>query len=345
MLYFRGLRRYICTRLKRINTLLAVCALAYCLVLTTPSHADDDDLKTNSATLTLTAHAQQLAGITTLTLTPTTRQAEFTAYGKVVNIQPLLELRNRYKLAVTDNRAALARYRQAQQDINRQQDLYRSGISSKRNLQAQQAQWQSAQAQVASADLQGTAIKDEARLLWGKTLTDWAFAAPAQELDALITGQRHLLQITLPANKQLDKPGVQIVADASGNRSLARPALWLSVATQTDAQGASHYFQSDDNRLIAGMKVTAWIPEQHQALTGVTLPTSAVLWLMGEAFVYIKTSTDSFARLAIADYFAVADGYFVSTGLKSGDQVVSLGAQTLLSEELRGQIPDLDDDD
>jgi hypothetical protein len=36
------------------------------------------------------------------------------------------------------------------------------------------------------------------------------------------------------------------------------------------------------------------------------------------------------------------DGYFVSEGLKPDEELVIIGGQMLLSEEMRGQIPDED---
>jgi hypothetical protein len=44
-------------------------------------------------------------------------------------------------------------------------------------------------------------------------------------------------------------------------------------------------------------------------------------------------------------YTKLCPHYFIQQKLQSNDRLVSLGAQTLLSEEFRGQIPAEDDDD
>jgi len=47
----------------------------------------------------------------------------------------------------------------------------------------------------------------------------------------------------------------------------------------------------------------------------------------------------------ISNSVAFADGYFIPDAIKPGEQIVTKGAQMLLSEELRGQIPSLDEDE
>jgi hypothetical protein len=91
------------------------------------------------------------------------------------------------------------------------------------------------------------------------------------------------------------------------------------------------------------MRVAAWIPEQGESQPGVVIPKSALIWYMDQAFVYIKTAEEQFNRRAIDRYSAAAGGYFVGSGLNEGEQLVVAGGQMLLSEELRGQIPDEDD--
>ncbi|MGZ8182425.1 MAG: efflux RND transporter periplasmic adaptor subunit [Methylobacter sp.] len=349
-----------------MNVLLIACIFTLSVGL---SFADDDDKPVaklpdaaGTGTIFLSVNAQSLSGLQTITLTPAKHHAEFTAYGKAVNIQPLVELRHRYLVALTERGGAAARFNQAEQNIKRQQDLYREGATSKRNLQVQQAQWQTDKAQVDASSVQGKAIVDEARLNWGKKLTEWAIATDSDPLSAFLSGQKTLLQITLPVNKQLANDIQGIYVEASGNRSAAAKAELISAAPQTDttAQGESYFFQTDgrrncsrqscgihaipdDNHIRTGMRVAAWIPEQGENQSGVVIPKSALVWYMDQAFVYIKTAEEQFSRRTIDRYSATADGYFVGNGINAGEELVVTGGQMLLSEEFRGQIPDEDD--
>lgn len=331
--------------------------------------ADDDDKPVTKAsesarpgTVFLSTQAQSLSGLQTITLAPASHHAEFTAYGKAINIQPLIELRHRYLVTLTERGGATARFKQAEQNIQRQQDLYREGATSKRNLQVQQAQWQTDKAQVDASSVQSKAIAAEARLNWGPQLTEWALSADSDKMSAFLSGQKTLLQITLPVNKQLANDIVSVDVEASGNRSAASKAELISPAPQTDTtvQGESYFFQTDgrtncsgqscgthiipgDNRIRVGMRVAAWIPEQGESQSGVVIPKSALVWHLDQAFVYIKTAAEQFSRRTIEQYSATSGGYFVGNGINAGEQLVVTGGQMLLSEEFRGQIPNEDD--
>lgn len=336
-----------------MNTLLITCFFALTLFFSPLAVADDEKRvslvvpdNSRQSPIRLDTEAQKLSGIETLTLKPVSHPAEFIAYGKAVNLQPLLALRNRYLLALTERTSAKARFKQTEQNFTRQQDLFTHGVSSKRNLQEQQTQWQTYKAQADATEFQDQAIMDEALLLWGKELTDWALSGASDKLGTFFSSQKRLLQITLPTNKHLPASVQTIYTDASGNRSKANKARLISVATRTEtvAQGESYYFQTDDKNIITGMNVTAWIPEANEPMNGVIIPKSALVWYMDQALAYIKTAEDTFRRHPLDHYSATADGYFISDAIKPGEQVVTKGAQMLLSEELRGQIPQLYDD-
>jgi len=349
-----------------MNALLIACLFILNINL---GFADDDDKPVakpvnavGPGTIFLSAKAQSLSGLQTVTLAPSSHHPEFTAYGKAVNIQPLIELRHRYLLALTERGGAAARFKQAEQNIKRQQDLYREGATSKRNLQVQQAQWQTDKALVDAGSVQSKAIADEARINWGEKLAKWALSTDSDPLNAFLSGRKTLLHITLPVNKQLADDTRNIYVEAAGNRSSATKAELISAAPQTDTstQGESYFFQVDgrrdcsrpscgidaipgDNRIRTGMRVAAWIPEQGENQSGVVIPKSALVWYMDQAFVYVKTAEEQFSRRAIDQYSATSGGYFIGSGINVGEQLVVTGGQMLLSEEFRGQIPDEDD--
>jgi hypothetical protein len=67
------------------------------------------------------------------------------------------------------------------------------------------------------------------------------------------------------------------------------------------------------------------------------VPGSALVRSEGAVWVYRQSGSTEFERVPISLESPLEDGWFVSHGLKAGDQVVTTGAQALLSEELKGQ--------
>lgn len=293
----------------------------------------------------LDQETQQISGVQTMEARPASYRPEFIVFGKAVNLQPLLVLRSQYLQALTTGNSARAKFNQSEQGVKRMQDLFRHGIAAERRLQEQQSQWQVDKSQVDAAHFQVQAIVDEARLNWGKQLTDWAMTVDPDRLDSFVSGQKTLLQIIVPSNRQLADDVRTIYVEASGNRSKAQEATLISIGPQIDntVQGVSYFFSTHGKAIRTGMSVSAWIPDKKDSVLGVIIPKSALIWSMDQVFVYLKTGEEQFSRRLIGQATPVADGYFIGEAIKPGEKVVTEGGQMLLSEELRGQIPDGDD--
>ena len=219
---------------------LKICLLLALLSIANISLADDDDDddKKPSAknqqqnNITLTDKAQKTSGLQTIKLEVSTFQVESVAYGKVLPIQPLFELRQRYLTALTEQNSAKAKFLQAKQQIERQNALYQEGVTAKRSVEEQQALLQVKKSTLEATQHQDTAIKNQALLTWGKTLTEWMLGNN-NKLDDLLSGETQLLQITLPSHKALNSKTLYVAN--SGDRAKAVPAKLISIAPQTDS--------------------------------------------------------------------------------------------------------------
>jgi hypothetical protein len=313
--------------------------------------ADDDPepskhvLSERYPVIELTKEAQHIAGLQTTEVQAARHRPEFMAYGKAVNLQPLLALRHQYLQALTEGASARAKFIQSQEGMNRVQDLLNYGVAPKRRLQEQQSQWRVDKSQVDANHYGLQAIVNEAHLNWGKQLTGWAMTADSGKLETFLSGKEILLQITLPSNRRLPGDVRTVFVDAAGNRSKAREASFVSPAPQADVtvQGISYFFRTHADGLSPGMSVSAWIPENQDAAEGVIIPKSAVIWVMDQQFVYIKKEEKRFSRRLIKNPASMGEGYFIDKVIFPGEQVVTVGGQLLLSEELRGQIAEGDD--
>jgi hypothetical protein len=330
---------------------LKILLLLFCSLALPLANADDDAsdqteqrTKIDQPSVVINKNAQALSGLKTMIVSSSQHQAEFEIAAKVVSVAPLLALRERYLVAQAELIGAKARLKLMSQNLNRQQDLFRHGVSAKRSVQEQEAQVSSERAQVEVSNVKLTAIANETRLNWGAKLAEWTLSEQTAQLSTFLTGQQHLLQITLPSSKPLAHNIVTVFVDPSGERSKAYSATLISRSTQADnaLQGESYFFQTHDDQLRVGMKVSVWIPETTREQSGAVVPESALLWYMDQVYVYIKVDNETFARRLIRSYSSIQDGYFIPEGINTGEEIVITGGQILLSEELRGQIPDED---
>ena len=76
----------------------------------------------------------------------------------------------------------------------------------------------------------------------------------------------------------------------------------------------------------------------------VTVPAAAVVWWQDRAWVYQRTEPDKFVRVEIATDLPAPGGGYIVAGMPHDVEIVTSGAQLLLSEEFRSQIQ-VDEDD
>ena len=92
------------------------------------------------------------------------------------------------------------------------------------------------------------------------------------------------------------------------------------------------------------MRLSAWMILSKDIEKGVNVPLSSVIWYGGQPWVYVKVADDLYQRRPVSDYRETDFGWFIRDTFEQHDEVVTKGGQLLLSEELRWQIPEEDDD-
>ncbi len=335
-------------------SLACLIAVLFCSASHAGKHDDDDATGEAAKTATGLDSATpgtgsawwQTAGIETQRLQAFTQQAEFNAHGTVVGLEPLLMLRQQYLVAQARQDGARARYQAGNLNLIRTQSLHEHDIVSTRRLEEQQAQWQSDQADLANSSARQQALVATGRLQWGDILTEWFILDQSKQAEAFLLRRAQLLEIILPANLSL-KPGIdKIAVDRQGLRGQAITANLIAQAPTVDpvSQATRYFFAVQGPGWPAGTHVTAWIAGDAAKNVGVLLPENAVIRHLGQALVFVKTAQGEFERRTLSALQAVNQGYFVAGDLKPGDEVVTTGAQTLLSQELKTLLPQQDDD-
>jgi hypothetical protein len=158
---------------------------------------------------------------------------------------------------------------------------------------------------------------------------------------------RLLVRIALPVGEAADpaQDRARVVALGREDRVLTAERIALTAGANPAGRGQVVLFRVRrvDPLLRPGTPVTVYLPRSGPARRGVVVPRSAIVRAEGSAWVYEQLGDGAFARREVELDQPVASGWFVSS-LSPGARVVVAGAQTLLSEEFKAQIP-IDDGD
>lgn len=319
-----------------------------------PGADDDDDVVVPSrvekvgglSAVRMSPEEQQQTGVRVLTLTPTTYQSETLASGRVLDVQPLVDLRAEYNAARGEQEMARAALAASSRAAERMRVLNREGGNvSTRQLQEAIAQAASDSARLAAAERRLQDIRNQATVQWGAALVEMALADVSALFERLVAHQDVLVLVTLRPGAELPEATTFIFVGPTGERTRARKAYLVSPASQTDpaAQGETYIFRTHGSKLRVGMHMDAWIPRPGPAREGVEVPGAAVIWYANKLWVYARHGEDLFVRRPLREYEETRDGWFVTEGLAPGDALVVSGAQMLFSEEFRSAIPSEDE--
>lgn len=303
------------------------------------SYADDSG--SGSHEIILDSKQVLLSGIQTTRLMPINQPTESLTFGKAVSPLPLIELHHRYLATLSEQEQALAKFAHSQSMNKRQLDLYSFGIASKQKLQTQQTQLQTDKATLDASHIKDQSVIYEAKLKWGDTISNWLLSKDNSKLAPFLEGKQVLLLVTLPANKPLPMTIKTLYIGLSGNRIDAKTAEFISPAPSTDEtrQGHSYYFKTEYASIKPGMNIMAWIPSL-ETTNAVLIPQSAVVWNNGKAYVYKKIKRNTFKRIPLMHFSILETGYSSIELFRPNEEIVTVGSQLLLSEELREQIQD-----
>lgn len=287
--------------------------------------------------VTLNAASQQQSGIVVVAQQPMTRSPSLQAFGTVLEVADLIALRNSYATAQVQVDKAAAADLASRAEYQRSQALHAGerDISTKA-LQAAEAVWRADQASLQAAQAALIAATQTASQQWGAVLAK-AAADNAPLFTRLATRQEALLQIVLPASMQLVQAPQRARVQTQAGTFVEATLISASPRTDPRLQGASYFYRAPANDLLPGTAVTAYL-SQGAPMQGAKIPSSAVVWWQGHAWIYTRDRPDRFVRHELPTDNPVAGGWFVPQGFANGEPVVATGAQLLLSEEQRSRF-------
>src|SRR5262249_54515435 len=149
----------------------------------------------------------------------------------------------------------------------------------------------------------------------------------------LLSLRQTLVQIAMPVGTP---PPKTINVTAGDGSSVASSFIGIAPRVDPRLQGAGYFYLAPGGKLAAGMNVNARFAGTR-AVKGAVVPDDAVVSFQGKSWVYLKRDPKHFVRREISIATPVGGGFFV-TSIPPGSEIVTGGAQLLLSEEMRSQL-------
>ena len=210
----------------------------------------------------IAVQSQKAAGIAVQPLKSAQREAAFEAYGIVVNLQPLAELRGRYLAAAAESRALRATLAAAESESRRMEMLFRDDRNvSEQAMTAAQARYRAELSRQAAADQAAASIRDAIRGTWGETVTGWAVNPDSQTIRSLLQQAAFLVQLVLPHDLPRAAVRGKIAVAPAAARENSRPASFVADSPQIDPAfpGETYFYLVAGGGFRAGMRVAARI--------------------------------------------------------------------------------------
>ena len=287
--------------------------------------------------LTIGRKTQQASGIMTEKLKAFSSRALAKAYGQVLDVRDLIDLRNSFVTAQAAVKKSVAQLMVSRNEYNRVKSLFNFNKNvSIKDLQSAESAYASDRADSTSAVENLSGLKGEIRQGWGDVIAEW-ISNDSRTFRELIENKISIILITVPSSEKIITPSSTADVEASDGRFLKAEIISNSPRTNAAIQGSNYFYRAPvDPGLSSGTNVVAYLPI-GPVKEGVVIPGSAVVWWNGSAWVYIEKTDDTFQRQKVSLTDHVADGWFVAETFKPDESIVVRGAQILLSQEFNPQ--------
>jgi hypothetical protein len=279
---------------------------------------------TNGETyLKLDQETQARMGLKTALLEGARLKPEIKGYGRVLDPTPLVAL-------VVERANAESALAASTREFERLKTLEKTQNASARAVEL-------AEAALRRDRIALESIPPRLNLGWGRAvagrsdLQTFAFSLASQDAA--------LIRVDLPLGQSLQGPptGGKLAALTAAEKLVEAQYLGPAPNADPQMQAQGFLFLHQGRELPPGAAVVAWLSVPGEEEAGVSLPREALVRHEGEVFVYVQTTAETFNRKEVELERPFGGGWFVHEGLKAQDKVVVVGAQQLLSEELKGQ--------
>ena len=290
-------------------------------------------VENGESVLALDKATQTRLGLEVTTLTATVTRSQVTSPAIVLPVTDLATFRNSYIATQTQLQKSRVELDVARKEYTRLKGLFEQDHNiSEKSLQSAEGALKANEADERAGEQQLNLQESVVRQEWGMVVAKWAVES-APELQRVFDQHEVLVQMTMPSDATFGAPKTISLEIPGATRT---EASLVSTFPRVDPriQGRSLLYVAPSHPgLTPGVNLLAHLSVGSQ-MKGLIVPTSAVVWSEGKAWIYQQTAPDRFTRHTVSTEAPVEKGFFVAEGFSPGDKVVTQGAQALLSEEM-----------
>ena len=182
---------------------------------------------------------------------------------------------------------------------------------------------------------------------WGNPFKELLTHPKKSLLKNIFNSETRLLKITITDNK-LQKliPSELMVSSLNQPKNKYKANfITKSPIGNPDIQGRAYFYLTSSNSLMMGSKINAFIKTgEGSHVKKFHIPKSAIVWNDGKPWIYAKSGNNSFLRHPLLKMKEVNEGWIVQFNNISPKEIVTKGAQLLLSEEYKHLITNENED-
>jgi hypothetical protein len=296
----------------------------------------------------LNAETQKNSGISTSKVKASSYQGEIKTFGSVIAIDHLIEAKTQYINLKTELQLAQSGSSHHVTQYQRLKALNEDDKNvSDTAVQDALALVNADNAKITAIQSQLKNLEASIQLQWGAELSKLIIGNTSEaHLNNLFTRKNVLVQVSLPLEMGTPNKGSNIYVSPLNETSKPITATYVSPATAADmsSTGKTFYYSAPAESLRTGMRISASPKATSKSETqGVLIPNTAVIWHDGKPWIYIKAKKEQFQRIPISADVEVGDSWF-NQNIKPDTEIVTSGAQLLLSEEFKYLIKNENED-
>ena len=294
------------------KSLLSAFALTSLVCLVAPG--------AGAAMVRLSTSEQSHLGLRTVRLAGVNRSGEIDGFAKVLDPGPLAQL-------VSDLQTAQASLAASGAEAARAKSLHA------RDLGVSTKDTETAVAQAKSDASRVTQLRRRLGLEWGPGVARMSDTERSHLVDQLANGRAALVHVDTHNNT--GQAGAKRVRIDVGTDSVAGVVIGAARAAEPRLQSSGLIVKVTGPSAILlsiGLTKSAHI-ETQDPQAGVIVPRAALIRYQGSDWTYVKTGNDRFERKLVLDPVPEDRGFFVSRGLKAGDEVIVDGVSAVFAIE------------